>query len=121
MSLPEQLVHLLNLHEEGVSDDALSTHIKFPSNHNHLILLIIIGEHFKDSYEALVPTINEMLQSNRLQLFMQGSNLIYKLIHGVTAAKFEGLGYVIYFFSKSIIPSLIVSPHFTSLHFCYII
>ena len=70
----DEFLGLLSAHEaNGISDQKLR-------------------EHFDGSYEQLVPIINELLQANRLQLFYQGSNLIYKLLNENTAAKFEGLG-----------------------------
>eukprot|EP00607_Mallomonas_marina_P003414 CAMPEP_0182433336 /NCGR_PEP_ID=MMETSP1167-20130531/62560_1 /TAXON_ID=2988 /ORGANISM="Mallomonas Sp, Strain CCMP3275" /LENGTH=255 /DNA_ID=CAMNT_0024621907 /DNA_START=178 /DNA_END=945 /DNA_ORIENTATION=+ len=40
----------------------------------------------------MVPIINDLLSSNRLQLLMQDGVVVYKLIHEEKAAKFEGLG-----------------------------
>lgn len=71
----DELLGLLSSHEEnGISDQTLREHFGV------------------SSYELLVPVINELLQANRLQLYYQGSNLIYKLLNENTAAKFEGLG-----------------------------
>ena len=72
----DEFLGLLSAHEaQGISDQKLR-------------------DHFASSYEQLVPIINELLQANRLQLYYQGSNLIYKLLNENTAAKFEGLGFV---------------------------
>jgi len=73
-SLSDQLISLLNANVDGYSDEN-------------------IREHFRENYESLVPIINDMLRTNRLQLFMQGNTLVYKLIHESKAAKLEGLGY----------------------------
>eukprot|EP01041_Mallomonas_annulata_P007617 gene7617-15600_t len=72
-SLSEKLLKLLNENEEGYPDTGLR-------------------ECFGDKYEGLVPIINDLLGSNRLQLLMQGNVVVYKLIHEEKAAKFEGLG-----------------------------
>lgn len=72
-SLSEKLVSLLNAHEDGLPDNSLR-------------------EHFGSSYEAMVPIINDLLSSNRLQLLQSGSMVVYKLVHADKAIKFEGLG-----------------------------
>jgi hypothetical protein len=70
----EEFLGLLSSHEaNGISDQKLK-------------------EHFAANYDQLVPIINDLLQANRLQLFYQGNNLIYKLQNENTAAKFDGLG-----------------------------
>lgn len=72
--LHNELLSLLSQHgEEGVSDQQLR-------------------EHFGARYEGLVAVINDLLRSNRLQLYYQGASLIYKAINESVAAKFEGLG-----------------------------
>jgi hypothetical protein len=73
-NLHNELVNLLSQHgEDGASDQ-------------------LLRDHFGARYEGLVAVINDLLRSNRLQLFYQGTSLIYKLITESVAAKFEGLG-----------------------------
>jgi len=67
----EKLIGLLQLNEEGLSDEILKLHF---------------------SNEELVPVINDMLKVNRLQLYVQGSGLVYKLVNESRAVKLEGLG-----------------------------
>jgi hypothetical protein len=75
-SLANQLILLLQGNDErGLSDEQISAH-------------------FGANYVDLVPIINSMLSSNRLQLFSQGGALIYKIVKEELAAKFEGLGFV---------------------------
>lgn len=73
MSLKDQLLGLLSANESGIPDQRLR-------------------DHFGSSYADLVTIINDLLRMNRLQLYYQGSSLIYKLLNENTAAKFEGLG-----------------------------
>lgn len=47
---------------------------------------------FGSRYEQLAPSINELLASNRLQLFTLGGQLVYKAVQEERAIKFEGLG-----------------------------
>ena len=72
-SLSYELSSLLQASERGLTDEQISTH-------------------FGARYAELVPVINEMLGSNRLQLFTMGGSLVYKVVEEETAAKFEGLG-----------------------------
>jgi hypothetical protein len=76
MSLQEDLLRILNDNQGGVSDNALRTH-------------------FSSKYQDLVPVINDLLQGNRLQLFMQGDILFYRIVQEEVAAKFDGLGYLL--------------------------
>jgi hypothetical protein len=74
--LENEIVQLLQTHENGLSDEQISMH-------------------FGARYADLVSILNNLLALNRLQLFRgPGGSLIYKLIREETAAKFEGLGYV---------------------------
>lgn len=75
--LAEELLSLLNANESGLSDEQISTH-------------------FGPRYGELVHILNDLLSMNRLQLFTQGGVLIYRLIREETAAKFEGLGWVLF-------------------------
>ena len=60
MSLPDELLQVLHGNEDGMSDQDLK-------------------RYFGDRYSALVPTINELLAANRIQLFLQGETLFYRL------------------------------------------
>lgn len=71
--LSEKLLSLLNAHEDGVPDN-------------------VLRENFGGQYEAMVPIINDLLGANRLQLFMHGNMVVYRLVHAEKAIKFEGLG-----------------------------
>lgn len=71
--LSNELLMLLQANENGLSDEQISSH-------------------FGHRYPDLVPIINDLLGSNRVQLFTQGGVLVYKVVHEETAAKFEGLG-----------------------------
>lgn len=74
-AIADELLRVLLAHEEGLSDDQ-------------------IKQAFGARYEQLPNAINELLSANRLQLFTQGTSLVYKAIKEETAAKFEGLGLV---------------------------
>lgn len=69
-----ELLRVLLGNEDGVSDEQLKA---------------VFGAR----YELLAPAINELLTLNRVQLFTQGSALVYKAIKEEIAQKFEGLGY----------------------------
>ena len=71
--LSEEFINLLTLSEEGVQESAVKSH-------------------FQDRYASLAPIINDLVESNRLQLFTQGGLLVYKILKEETAIKFEGLG-----------------------------
>lgn len=73
MSLRDEFSRLLNSNDNGLPDSQLK-------------------DHFGERYAGLAVIINDMLSSNRLQLFTQGGMIIYKLIREETAIKFEGLG-----------------------------
>lgn len=73
-NLLDDLLHVLHSNESGISDNALRST-------------------FGSKYSDLVPIINDLLQSNRLQLLMQGDTLFYKIVQEEIAAKFNGLGY----------------------------
>jgi hypothetical protein len=60
MSLSDQLLQVLHGNEDGVSDNELK-------------------RYFGDRYGELVPIINELLGANRIQLFLQGEALFYRL------------------------------------------
>jgi hypothetical protein len=73
MSLTDELLTLLHTNEEGLTDEQISNH-------------------FGPRYTDLVLVINELLATNRLQLFTQANALVYKVVREETAAKFDGLG-----------------------------
>lgn len=74
-SLTNELLALLSSHDAGAPDD-------------------LISSHFGSRYKDLVPVINDLLRTNRLQLFTQGITGIpvYRAIKEETANKLEGLG-----------------------------
>ena len=72
-AIADELLRVLLAHEDGISDDQLRAV-------------------FNERYEQLAPAINDLLGHNRLQLFTQGSTLVYKAIKEEIAQKFEGLG-----------------------------
>lgn len=71
--LADELLRVLLAHEEGLTDDVLRVQ-------------------YGARYETLPGAINELLSLNRVQLFTQGTTLLYKAIKEETAQKFEGLG-----------------------------
>ena len=71
--LADEFLRVLLAHEDGLTDDILKVQ-------------------YGARYEALPSAINELLAINRIQLFTQGSSLLYKAIKEETAMKFEGLG-----------------------------
>lgn len=72
--ISQELINILHGYEDGLSDSQLKP---------------IFG----DRYEKLAPAINELLGSNRIQLYQQhDGTLVYKALKAETAAKFEGLG-----------------------------
>lgn len=62
-------------------------------NHENGVTQSILQQHFTTRYAQLTPIINELLASNRLQLYHQGDMLVFKILREETAAKFDGLGY----------------------------
>jgi hypothetical protein len=72
-AIADELLRVLLAHEDGISDEQLRSV-------------------FGGRYELLAPAINELLTLNRLQLFTQGSALVYKAIKEEVALKFDGLG-----------------------------
>ena len=73
-SLTKELLIFLSSQEEGVTDGKLA-------------------EHFGNRHKFLVPIINDLLRSHRIQLFTDGSNAtVYKAIKEETASRLEGLG-----------------------------
>jgi hypothetical protein len=72
-AIADELLRVLLAYEDGLSDDQVKSA-------------------FGERYEQLPPAINELLAVNRLQLFTQGSALVYRAIKEETALKFEGLG-----------------------------
>ncbi len=88
----------------SVSHSAASSSSNASSNlHSELLSLLShndsvgvsdqqLRDHFGVRYEGLVIVINDLLRSNRIQLYYQGNSLIYKAINESIAAKFEGLG-----------------------------
>lgn len=74
-NLANELLALLASREEGVPDDRILAH-------------------FGPRYKDLVPVINDLLRSNRLQLFTQGAGdvPVYRAIREDIANKLEGLG-----------------------------
>jgi hypothetical protein len=74
-NLARELLTFLHLNADGTTDEK-------------------VLEHFGVRYKDLVPVINELLQSNRLQLFTQGDYgaTVYRAIKEETANKLDGLG-----------------------------
>lgn len=72
-AIADEFLHTLLVYEDGVSDDA-------------------VRAIFGTRYAQLAGAINELLGFNRIQLFTQGTTLVYKAIKEETALKFEGLG-----------------------------
>jgi hypothetical protein len=72
-AIADELLRVLLGQEDGMSDEQLRT---------------VFGQR----YELLAPAINELLTMNRVQLFTQGSSLVYKAIKEEIAQKFDGLG-----------------------------
>jgi hypothetical protein len=73
--LTTELLNFLFAYENGVPDGQIS-------------------QHFGSRYKDLVPVINELLRTNRLQLFTQGTSGIpvYRAVKQETVHKLEGLG-----------------------------
>lgn len=69
----DELFRLIQQNENGISDLDVQTH-------------------FGARYQSLAPTINTLLNQNKLQLFTANGALVYKAIHESAAVKFEGLG-----------------------------
>jgi hypothetical protein len=87
--LADEFLRLLQ--GELANEDTSTFHGGIPDEH--------IKTYFGERYEQLASAINELLQLNRLQLFTQGTLLVYKAIKEETAQKFEGLGYIPWVFN----------------------
>jgi DNA-directed RNA polymerase III subunit RPC6 len=73
MSLKDRLIGLLSSTQTGCSESTLRGH-------------------FGSEYESIVPILNELLNSNRIQLFTQAAgDMIFKLIEEEKAMKMHGL------------------------------
>ena len=61
MAITEELLQVLHQSDDGVADSE-------------------IKKYFGERYTELVPVINELLGSNRIQLFLQGDVIFYRFI-----------------------------------------
>ena len=69
----DEFLRLLLANEDGLSNDKLKTMFS------------------TEKFQQLPSIINNLLSSNRIQIFTQGNSLVYKAIKEEIAVKFDGL------------------------------
>jgi hypothetical protein len=73
MQLANELIDFLTSQADGASDERIS-------------------QYFGPRYKDLVPVINELLRTNRIQIYTRGGFPFYRCIKEDTASKLDGLG-----------------------------
>lgn len=71
-SVADELLRVVQSYDHGMTDDEVKLY-------------------FKTRYISLAPVINSLMQQNKLKVFTLNGVFVYKAVHEVVSAKFEGM------------------------------